>query len=126
EQFNNEPVTVATDVYQLGSLLHQLLTGKLPGDDREKSQGVTRKDISFCVPFEKKSQESISFELRAIINRCLTLKPSDRYASVYELTEEIKNFLTHYPVNAVTGARMYTLNRFVRRNRAAILAVVVV
>ncbi len=126
EQFTNEPVTMATDVYQLGSLLHQLLTGKLPGDDNEKLKGITRRDISFNMSSEKKSLGSVSFELRAIIDQCLALKPSDRYASVYELTKDIKNFLTHYPVNAVKDGRTYIINRFVRRNRAAILSAAIV
>lgn len=126
EQFNHGPLTVATDVYQLGILLHKLLAGELPGHSGQTSPEASRPDLVELVEKERYASESVQFELRAIINQCLAKTPLHRYANVGALVEDIQKFLHHQPVSAVHGGRGYRINRFVKRNRLAVLSTLLV
>ncbi len=126
EQMSNTPLTLATDVYQLGILLHKLLTGKFPGQPEESDRGITRADLSHWADQERRALDSIQFELRAIINRCLEKNSLNRYANVDELADDIENFVHHQPVAAVNGGRGYRFNRFIKRNRVAALSAMLV
>ena len=126
EQLSNAPLTLATDVYQLGLLLHKLLTGKLPGQPDESAKGITRTDLSTWIERERRVSENIQFELRAIIDRCLQKNASDRYANVDDLADDIRNYMLHQPVTAVNGGRMYRMHRFIKRNFAAVASITLV
>lgn len=76
-----EPLTVATDVWALGTILHELLSGRPPRDGD---------DALAAVPAD----------LRAICRRCLQSEPADRYASARELADDLGRFLENRAVRA--------------------------
>ncbi len=127
EQITNNPSTVETDIYQLGSLLHKLTTGKLPLDESLTEQGdLTRQNI-LSTDFTKKSiSTSLDFELSAIISKCLAVEPTQRYASIHELTEDILNKITHHPVKAVPPSNRYRVRKYVKRNHKMLLGFILI
>ena len=77
EQMNGEPISQATDIYMLGMLIHEVITGKRPG--------------------KKGNTYDIEDALWEIISRSLSPEPSNRYASVNELAREMDAYLQVSP-----------------------------
>lgn len=107
EQLLRQPLSVATDVFSLGVLLHQLLTGAYP--DR-------RPDAAMAPSGDLKP------ELKAIISKTLQLKPKDRYQSVDGLSNDVLAYMLKRPVLAYGAGRRYRTLKFFRRNPISSLA----
>lgn len=124
EQLSGGSLTAATDVYQLGMLLHSLITGKLPKGEEsgsESGDGIT--GISFeAKPVDREIDNSIHFELKAILEKCLETDPEERYEGVSLLLADIRNFINKIPVSAVSPSLKYRTKKFVQRNRAAVIS----
>lgn len=103
EQLRGEQVTTATDIYALGAVLHRIMSGERPG---------IRKNISDGLPTD----------LQAIIRKCLTENPQDRYGTVDGLQDDIDRFLQNRPVQAQDNSRFYRLRKSISRNRMAFTA----
>ena len=106
EQLRGEPVTTATDVYALGILLHQLLTGRRP--HRPAPQGLRR---------------SLGSDLERILLRALDEDPARRYPSAAALDEDVRRHLAREPILARGSSVPYRLGRFLRRHRAGVAVV---
>lgn len=105
EQLLGQPETVASDVFSMGVLLHELLTGDLP--QREVSGAM-------------RAQDDLGGDLKAIVNKTLALKGEDRYMSVDALREEVLAVLQCRPVVARGGGRWYRIQRFMARYPVAV------
>lgn len=120
EQFLGEPVTTATDVYALGVLLYELLTGGRP------FQQVPAPDLPRAVcqapPAPPSTILPVHPDLEQIVLMALRKEPSRRYASAGHLGEDIARFLGGWPVIAQPDTVRYRLGRFVARNRVPVLA----
>ncbi len=123
EQLNGDPVTTLTDLYSLGLVLYQLLTGRLPFD--ESAQG-TYKHAQQVVESDPLSPSSYMDapkkidrwrDLDNIVLKTLQRFPAQRYASVSAMSEDIANYLSKRPVQARPRTWAYLLRRFVQRNR---------
>jgi len=122
EQITGESLTAATDVYQLGMLLHKLITGNLPvGDVPESGDGITGKRINQTIS-KREISHYLNFELKAILKKCLEENPENRYASVPLLLQDIRNFRTSVPVSAIFPGVRYRLSKFVQRNKMAVIS----
>jgi tetratricopeptide (TPR) repeat protein len=126
EQVRGEPVTTATDVYALGLLLYELLTGR-----RAQALGsLSMREIMTVVCDTAPAPPSaaagarrrLSGDLDAIVLKALRKQPAERYGSVVELSEEVRRHLESRPVQARGGGAAYRGGRFVRRHRAALAA----
>ena len=152
EQVRGEVMTTAVDVYALGLLLYELLTGKRPYKVRNSTpaayeraildQEPTRPSLAFTGPDDEKdlderaaqremSPQQLRRELRgdldAIVLKALRKQPEQRYASVSEFAADIENHLSRRPVTARRGGWRYRSSRFLRRHAlAAILASVAI
>lgn len=115
EQLKGEPVSVQTDVFALGVLLHELLTEARPR--RLNNGGMQLVESSIL---EK--------DLRAITARALSFESAQRYSSAIALAEELRAFLEKRPVVARNGRWAYRAQRFIQRypiaNSLAMVAVV--
>ena len=105
EQLSGAPVTTASDVYSLGVLLHELLTGELP----RRGETTARR----C---------GAGGDLDDVVAMALEPEPAQRYKSVSALADDIRRFLDHYPVAARRQSFWYRAGKYVRRNRLLVTA----
>jgi len=132
EQILGEPLSTATDVYQLGVLLHVLLAGRLPEDAaaETKSERVRAAVGETAVRISDTVGGSLRKELRgdldAIIEKALRKRPLERYSSAAALAADLQRYLDHEPVVARAGLLAYRAKKFVRRYRGAVLSVTAV
>jgi len=120
EQIRGEPVTTLSDVYSLGVVLFELLTGRRP---LRVTSGSLR-DIERVVgevepPVPSAVKPGLSRDLDAIVLMAIRKEPERRYPSVERLAEDIANHLDGRPVLARTATATYRVGRFVRRHKTA-------
>lgn len=128
EQVQGLPCTVASDVYSLGVLLYEMLTGKGPYSGHASSPGEF---IAAVLTTEAPRPSTIAPEvlrprlrgdLDSIVMKALAKQPSDRYGSVQQLSEDVRRHLEGLPVSAVEGTRLYVARKFLRRHRLGVAA----
>lgn len=120
EQLTAGNSSTATDVYVLGLLLFELITGTKPFDLFNKSlkkaeQIIQHEQAPKPGLFTNETIGTISDDLDAIALKALRKEPDQRYQSVLELLEDINRFLQHLPVHAKKGSLQYKMKKFVRR-----------
>jgi serine/threonine-protein kinase len=151
EQVLGDPVTTATDVYALGIILYELLTGHRPYQFRsrrmvdiesaicervpERPSTVARRtrtqDGTTITP-EVVSQQratvpaqlrkALSGDLDAITMKALMKEPERRYASADEFRTDVEHYLQGRPVAAQPSTFRYRASKFVRRHKVAFAA----
>ncbi|QSX41110.1 serine/threonine-protein kinase [Shewanella cyperi] len=122
EQIRGEQPTTATDVYGLGSLLYQLLTGEAPLPVDRDNMSATLEHICQTKPKTPSTlYRSIPKDLDNIVLKALAKRPEDRYASVGELAWDIKRFLTGHTVSATKNTPGYRFGKLLGRHPLASL-----
>ncbi|HKY99343.1 MAG TPA: serine/threonine-protein kinase [Gemmatimonadaceae bacterium] len=118
EQIQGEPVSTLTDIYQLGAVLYELLTGTLPFGRRGRSTYELEKAILNDDP----PAPALGGDLDAIILKALHKEPEKRYASVDALADDLRRHLSSHPVHARAPSAMYRTQRYLRRHRIEAIA----
>jgi non-specific serine/threonine protein kinase/serine/threonine-protein kinase len=124
EQLQHARITTATDVYALGVLLFELLTGRTPWNTSHFPLAVAiQKLLNEEAPAPSGVESKIvsralrSGDLDAIVAKALRKNPADRYQSVDELAQDVRRHMRGEPIGARDGAVMYVLGRFLKRYR---------
>jgi tetratricopeptide (TPR) repeat protein len=118
-----------TDVYSLGVILFVLLTGDSPHDLSGTRHEVMHRIIHQDVKRPRAVCPKIDEEAELLLLKALDHEPDRRYGSAGALAEDINNYLTGVPLQAVPPSSTYQLKKFLRRNRtlaAGIAAVILV
>ena len=102
EQLTGAPISVGTDVFQLGMLLHQLLTGRPAA---RSPDGSVRADLNALG----------HADLASIVSRAVSHDPAIRYSSASTLGDDVRAYLNNRPVESHTGGFGYRFSKAVKR-----------
>jgi tetratricopeptide (TPR) repeat protein/predicted Ser/Thr protein kinase len=140
EQIEGAPVSAATDVYTLGVMLFELLTGVRPFDDPRASAFAIQRaaleaptpSLTSRLPASPEERQRLATErsltpaqwqrhlrgdLDAIVRKALERHARDRYPSMAEFVEDLQRWLEGRPVAASRAGLLYRTRKFVQRHR---------
>ena len=114
-----------TDVYTLGVLLYQLLTGQMPHDLSGTHYQLIRRIVEEPVRRPRDVAKNVDRELEAVLLKALGKEPGQRYPNASELADDLDNYLEGRPLAARPATFMYSFRKRVARYRlpAVIFAV---
>ena len=146
EQARGDPITTATDIYQLGLLLYELLTGRAPYDLKgckpidalriicesepmapsHAVDGSTATISDARASTATRMRRQLRGDLDAVLLMALRKEPERRYTSAEQFTTDIVHHLQGRTVCAYKGKWIYGARKFVRRHTAGVLITVLV
>ena len=125
-QGGNADVDVRSDVYALGVILYEILTGHPPVAPKALAEmsidDALRQIREVDAPKPSSRKPGIESDLDAVALKALSKEPERRYQTAAEFADDLEGFLRNEPVIATPPTTSYRLGKFVRRNRGAVAA----
>lgn len=147
EQVQGEAITTATDVYALGLILYELLTGQLPYTVSGKNPMDISSTISNTVPAKPSSiisdtadsgsifiggiqknqlKKRLKGDLDTLILKALRKEPERRYGSANQFLQDILHYQKNEPISARPESAGYLTKKFIQRNQTVVSAVAII
>ncbi|HEY1757116.1 MAG TPA: protein kinase [Bryobacteraceae bacterium] len=127
EQINGAPITTASDIYSLGVLLYELLSGARPygakSNALELAQAITTQNPE---PLRTRSGRAFDADLENIVQMAMRREPERRYATVDQFSDDIHRYLNGYPVASRPDTHGYRIRKFLARNKLGVAAGVLI
>lgn len=127
EQVRGEQLSTATDVYSLGLILYELLTGSRPYRANSANFAEVIRVVCETMPQPPSrvagaNAGRLKGDLDNIVLKALRKEPLRRYTSVEQFSGDIRRHLSHLPVIAASDTWSYRTRKFFARHRAVVLA----
>lgn len=117
EQITGRPLTAASDIFSLGVILFELVSGSRPwGDAGTPVQDSDAQPPSFGAKGTRR-------DLEGVIQKSLAFRPEARYRSVDQLADDVRRYLSGQPVTSRQWTWQYRVARFIGRYRLQVTAV---
>ncbi|MFC1530062.1 tetratricopeptide repeat protein [Gemmatimonadota bacterium] len=132
EQVNGVPgaIDLRTDIFTLGIILHEILTGNPPYDVREMAINHAAAKILMFSPTPLKDvwqgTRNPDRDLEIILHKALQREPEERYQTTLALSEDLERFLNNQPISARPQSAVYQLQKMVRRHKLAFSSLAVI
>ncbi len=122
EQVKGTPKTTATDVYSLGAVLYELLTGHSAHSTDPQLRVHRGSDLFGGSRSTAIANRSLPRDLNSVVRKALRKEPSERYATVDAFADDLRAILESRPVKVRSGEAWYKARKFFRRHWLPICA----